>query len=47
MTTRQQLTDHLADLERAREEAYAEGNWDRVDVLGNCIDDTRARIAAL
>lgn len=47
MTTRQQLIDHLADLERAREEAFAEGNWDRVDVLGNCIDDTRARIAAL
>lgn len=47
MSTRQQLIDHLADLERARAEAFAEGNWDRVDVLGNCIDDTRARIAAL
>lgn len=44
MTTRQQLIDHLADLERARDEAFAEGNWDRVDFLGNCIDDTRARI---
>ena len=47
MTTRQQLIDHLANLERARDEAFAEGNWDRVDLLGNCIDDTRARLAAI
>jgi hypothetical protein len=46
MTTRQQLIDHLADLEQAREEARTAGNWDRVDLLGQCIDDTRDRIAA-
>jgi hypothetical protein len=45
MTTKQQLTDHLADLEQAREEAYSAGNWDRVDLLGQCIDDTKAAIA--
>jgi hypothetical protein len=46
MTTRQQLIDHLADLEQAREEARTAGNWDRVDLLGQCIDDTRDRINA-
>lgn len=47
MSTKQQLIDHLANLEKARDEAFSEGNWDRVDLLGNCIDDTRARIAAI
>ena len=47
MSTKQQLIDHLSSLEQAREEAFAEGNWDRVDLLGNCIDDTRARINAI
>lgn len=47
MSTKQQLIDHLANLEQARDEAFAAGNWDRVDLLGNCIDDTRARIATL
>lgn len=46
MTKRQQLIDHLADLERAREEAFADGNWDRVDLLQCCIDDTRGAIKA-
>jgi hypothetical protein len=47
MSTKQQLIDHLADLEKARDEAFTEGNWGRVDLLGNCIDDTNARIAKL
>jgi hypothetical protein len=47
MSTKQQLIDHLANLEQARDEAFAEGNWDRVDLLGNCIDDTLARIAKI
>lgn len=47
MTTRQQLTDHLANLIKARAQAFALGNWERVDALGLCIDDTRARIAAI
>ena len=41
MSTRQQLIDHLADLERAREEAYSAGEWSRVDFIQLCIDDTR------
>ena len=44
MSERQKLIDHLADLEQAYKEARAEGNWDRVDFLGLCIDDTRAAI---
>ena len=47
MTTRQKLIDHLADLERAREEARADGNWDRVDFIGLCIDDTRDALKKL
>lgn len=41
MTTRQQLIDHLANLERARAEAFAAGDWGRVDFIQLCIDDTR------
>ena len=45
MSNKQQLIDHLANLERAREEAYSAGDWARVDFLGDCIDDTKAAIA--
>lgn len=45
MTQHQKLIDHLVDLEQARDEAFTEGNWERVDLLGNCIDDTRDAIA--
>lgn len=47
MFTRQQLIDHLADLQRARADAFAQGDWDRVDVLGQCISDTRDELAKL
>jgi hypothetical protein len=47
MSELQKLIDYLADLEKADTEARADGNWDRVDFIGNCIDDTRARIATL
>jgi hypothetical protein len=47
MTKRQKLIDHLANLLRARDDAFANGEWDRVDLLGNCIDDTRDQIAAI
>ena len=47
MSKRQQLIDHLADLKRARKEAFEAGDWDRVDLLGLCIDDTRAELASL
>ena len=47
MSELQKLIDYLADLEKADTEARADGNWERVDFIGNCIDDTRARIATL
>jgi hypothetical protein len=47
MSTKQKLIDHLADLLQARKAAYAAGEWDRVDALGMCIDDTRAELAKL
>lgn len=40
MKNRQLLSRHLADLRQARAEAYANGEWERVDHLGYCIDDT-------
>lgn len=43
----QKLIAHLMLLEAAREEAFAEGNWDRVDLLQCCIDDTKNAIAKL
>lgn len=47
MTTRQKLIDHLAELEQAREKAFKQGQWARVDDLQMCIDDTRDDIKAL
>jgi hypothetical protein len=47
MSELQKLIDYLADLEKADTEARADGDWNRVDFIGNCMDDTRARIAAL
>ncbi len=47
MSKRQQLIDHLADLQRARKDAYAAGEWDRVDFLQLCIDDTRTLLKQL
>lgn len=32
--------EHLVALEQARQEAFDSGQWDRVDMLQNCIDDT-------
>jgi hypothetical protein len=43
----QKYIDHLADLEQAEQEARAEGNWERVDLIGNAIADTRDHIARL
>ena len=47
MSEQQKLIDYLADLEKADTEARADGDWNRVDFIGNCIDDTLARIAKL
>lgn len=44
MTARQKMIDHLATLERERDEAFDLGQWERVDTLGLCIDDTRELI---
>jgi hypothetical protein len=47
MSELQKLIDYLADLEKADTEARADGDWGRADFIGNCMDDTRARIATL
>jgi hypothetical protein len=47
MSKRQQLIDRIADLQRARKEAFSAGEWERVDLLGLIIDDTRAELASL
>jgi hypothetical protein len=46
MTTRQKLIDHLANLKLARDEAFATGDWEHVDYLGLCIDDTQDALTA-
>lgn len=47
MSIRQKLIDRIADLDRARDEAFAQGDWDQVDYLQLCIDDTRDTMAKL
>lgn len=47
MSPRQKLIDHLATLERERDEAFKLGQWRLVDVLGQCIDDTHEDIKRL
>lgn len=37
---KQTLSLHLANLRKIRAEAYASGDWDQVDLLQSCIDDT-------
>lgn len=46
MINRQALSQHLSALQQARAEAYAAGDWDRVEILQLCIDDTRKALAA-
>ena len=47
MTSRQKLIDHLANLKCARSEAFAEGDWDRVDYIGECISETQNELTKL
>lgn len=47
MTRRQKLIDHLADLNQARADAFANGDWDRVDFIQLGIDDTRGELERL
>ena len=37
---KQTLSLHLANLRKIRAEAYVSGDWDQVDMLQCCIDDT-------
>jgi hypothetical protein len=41
------LQEHLNALREARDEALSEGDWSRVDFIGNCIDDTEKQLQTL
>jgi hypothetical protein len=41
------LVEHLNALRDARDEAFSEGDWERVDFIGNCIDDTEKQLQTL
>jgi hypothetical protein len=41
------LQEHLNALRQARDEALTEGDWHRVDFIGNCIDDTEKQLQTL
>ena len=45
--TRFDLQEHLNALRQARDEAFSEGDWERVDFIGNCIDDTEKQLQTL
>ena len=45
--TRFNLQEHLNALREARDEALSEGDWSRVDYIGNCIDDTEKQLQTL
>ena len=47
MVTRFNLQEHLNALRQARDEALSEGDWSRVDYIGNCIDDTEKQLQTL
>lgn len=47
MQNRNRLIQHLLLLKAAREEAFAEGNWERVDIIQCCIDDANKELANL
>ena len=41
------LREHWNALREARDEALSEGDWSRVDFIGNCIDDTEKQLQTL
>jgi len=45
--TRFDIQEHLNALRQARDEAFSEGDWDKVDFIGNCIDDTEEQLNRL
>ena len=47
MSQKQKLIDFLMKLEAARNEAFEIGDWDSVDFIGQCISDTRDKIAKI
>jgi hypothetical protein len=47
MITRFDLQEHLNALREARDVALSEGDWDRHDFIGNCIDDTEKQLETL
>ncbi len=38
------IQEHLNALRQARDEAFTEGDWDRVNYIQLCIDDTEKRL---
>lgn len=46
-TKRFNLLEHFYALGQARDEAFSEGDWERVDFIQMCIDDTQARLTAI
>ena len=47
MVTRFNVQEHLNALRKARDEAFSEGDWDSVDQLQLCIDDTEKQLHTL
>jgi hypothetical protein len=47
MVTRFNVQEHLNALRKARDEAFSEGDWDSVDQLQLCIDDTENQLYVL
>jgi hypothetical protein len=45
--TRFNVQEHLINLRLAREEAFDEGDWDGVNYIGLCIEDTEKQLASL
>lgn len=45
--TRQQLTAHLVALLEQDAKAFTRGDWDALDFIRLCIDDTREQIEKL
>lgn len=44
--TRYQIQEHLNNLKQAYDEAFTEGDWDRMNYIGLCVDDTADQLAS-
>jgi hypothetical protein len=47
MSESYKLQQHIWAIEKARSDAFSEGNWDRVDYLTLCLDDSREQLEKL